>query len=275
MTQHRLTRRQVLAGLGGASVVAGVGVGRAARRPAYSRYTYAQSDGGVLRVAWYETYDDGSGTSFQESQAGTGEDNATRVLDPATAPAYVDDAPGPAITLSDVVPGDSGVLVVGVEVEQVPEGQSGVDVWLRIGSFDADGAGWVPVTEAENGIVEPEAVAGDATPDDGELDEELRVDLWRDGGVGGVVSPCDGRRGLAPLLVDGASLAAVTAASGPDAYGTGARLYECLTAGQSRCLALAWEIPATVGDRIQSDGVQFDVAFGATPCGDSNPWEAL
>lgn len=270
MNEDGLTRRQVLAGLGGAGVVvAGFGVARAARRPAYQRYTYAQSDdGGVLRVAWYETYDDGSGDEFQENQAGTGEDNATRVLDPNAGPSYVDDAPGPVVTLSNVLPGDSGVLVAGVEVAEVPEGEEGVDVWLRIGNFDQ---GWLPVEEAENGINEPESAAGDTSAADGELDEELRVALWKDGGVGGVVSPCDGRRGLAPLLAEG-DLSTVTAERGDDAYGAGVKLYDCLAAGQSRCLAFAWEIPTTVGDRIQSDSVQFDIAFGATSCGDPNPW---
>jgi hypothetical protein len=273
----QLTRRQLLAAAGVAGVgtgLAGAGLARAtARDPPYTRYTYAApGDTGErrLRVAWYERYNG----AFVGSTNGSGVSDGTAVFDPATDPTYVDD-PGPVIAVSNALPGDSGVLVVGLAAEAVEDDDEGVDVWLRVAL----------ASNAENGVNEPESLApgeddpiGPSSGDDdparplgtGELADTVRLQAWRDGGVGGV-GACNGQRApTETALADGSLAAVATTGSLAD----GELLLECLPQGGARCVSFAWEIPRETANHVQGDGVSFELEFVGQSCGAGDPFAA-
>lgn len=271
MTQ--LSRRQLLAAVGVAGVgtgVVGAGLARAtARDPPYTRYTYAapgDTDNRRLRVAWYETYND----QFVESTNASGEPDRTTVLDPAAEPTYVTD-PGPVIQVAGALPGDSGQLVVGLEADEVDTDNDGVDVWLRL-SLNGD---------LENGVNEPESLAtgeddplgptsGDGIPTGtGELGEAIQMQIWKDGGFGGVNACNGGSPDLNETVLADGSLADVAATSD---LADGARVVDCLAQGQSRCISLTWEIPRDAGNQLQGDSVDFDIEFVGQSCGGSDPF---
>jgi hypothetical protein len=128
--------------------------------------------------------------------------------------------------------------------------------------------------EAENGVNEREAKAGDTTVDAGELDEEATVEVWMDDSP---IGSCDGLRNfdetLGQPLVARAPFATAfdpTTAAGSDA---GIRLFDnCLDPGALRCVALSWEFPADASNRAQGDSFEFDFAFAAGPCGGDSPF---
>ena len=258
----KFTRRQLLAGLGGGSLALG-GVTCGQRPPRFTEYTYAapsdDTDDGRMRVAWYETY---NGATVGTQAATTDGEEA---LDPVDGPGYVTDATfvtdvsGPVISIGNVMPGDTGTLVVGIEV--VDEANAApLDVYLRAALTG----------DAENGINEPELIAGDTTTDDGELDESVTVEVWRDGSpLGG----CDGTRQfgavLEPALIEETTLDAGFAG---DVAGDGVLAFDCLSVGELRCVALRWALPETTGNEMQGDSAAFDVAFGGVACGSDSPF---
>jgi hypothetical protein len=260
------TRRELLAGIGGGTLaVGGLSLGR--RAPAFTQYTYAAPDDdtadGAVRVAWYETYNG----AFLENHAGTS-DGFDATLDPATEPAYVaeatyvTDGSGPVVSVGNVLPGDRGTLVVGLEVVD-REGAEPTDVWVR-GALTAD---------EENGRNGPELAGGDTTADDGELDEVALVELWRDGSPLGT---CNGRKEFDEEL----EAPIVERAPFGDAFGSnadigdadGVLVLEGLAVGALRCVALAWELPIGTDNRTQGDGLGFDLSFGAVPTGAGSPF---
>jgi len=260
-----LTRRGVLTALGGVGL--GTVAGRrlvAGRRPPFSRYTLAQptAGSGSLRVSWYERY---NGEPIEGS--GGVDADAVDTLAPETAPTYVDEAPSAVVSLDDVLPGDSGTLVVGLQAVDAD-----LNVWIRP-RITAD---------AENGQTEPELLAEGADADgDGELDSLTEVAYWLDNGV--VFGTCDGERGLfEPQLVTAADTAAAgTFGAVTDDFGDGVRLPfdggescpDALPAGGNRCVGFQWAIPESAGNLIQSDALSFDLEFVATACGDdANPF---
>lgn len=261
------TRRELLAGFGGGTLaIGGLTLGR--RPPRFSRYTYAAPDDdtndGLLRVAWYETYNG----AFVENHAGTTDDAAT-TLDPATEPAYVEEATlvtdvsGPVVSVGNVLPGDSGTLVVGLEVVD-GDGAEPLDVWFR----------GVVTEDAENGLREPEATDGDTTPDDGELDETAFVEVWLDGSP---LGSCDGimdiDESLRAPLVARAPFADAFADDADAGDADGLRVFDdCLQPGALRCVALSWELPAESDNRMQGDTLGFDFAFAAGPCDGDSPF---
>lgn len=258
MTSKQLNRRQVLAGLGAVgflTVGAGLGVGR---RPNFTRYTYAQTVGdtndAVLRVAWYESY---NGT-VQETQTGTadGTEDVNATLDPGTDPAFVEEASGPVISLPNVMPGDEGRLLVGLQAVTEP-----TKVWFRP----------TLTATAENGINEPERRAGDTTDgaDGGELQDAVGVRIFRDNGVAGV-GACDGSRMIGEdWLTSGEPTLATVDADFTD----GVQLVDCLQPDGTYCLGLEWQIPADWGNEIQGDSVEFALEFVGLPCSETcNPF---
>jgi len=265
----RLTRRKLLAGIGlGALGSYGTAVGRG--RPQYTHYTYAADgdpDDRRVRVAWYERYNG----VFQETQAGTDEERFDATLDPDTAPRYVTEATfvtdgaGPVVTVGNVLPGDHGTLVVGLEVADGDEFVTEpVDVWLRAG-VGAD---------TENETNGPERAAGDTSAGDGELDDELVVELWRDGAL---LGSCNGQRDFTEQL-EGPIVAPapMSVAFGPTSDvgdGDGQRILQSVAPGQSRCISFQWELPfETATNRSQGDGVVFDLRFGAVPVDEASPF---
>lgn len=265
----RFTRRELLAGIG-LGTLGTYGTTLSRGQPRYTHYTYAADgdpDDRRIRVAWYERYNG----VFQETQAGTDDPGFDTTLDPDSAPEYVTEATfvtdveGPVLTVGNVLPGDRGTLVVGIEVADddtlVPEP---VDVWLRAG-IDAD---------TENGINGPEQAAGDTSGTNGELDDELVVELWRDGAP---LGSCNGRRDFTEAL-EGSIVepAPVSVAFGPASDvgdADGRRVLTSLDPGQSRCIAVQWTLPIeSATNRSQGDGVVFDLRFGAVPVDGASPF---
>lgn len=267
----QLTRRKLLAGIGiGTLGIGGFTLGRS--RPRFTYYTYA-ADGDVddrrVRVAWYERYNG----SFLETQNGTTDPGFDATLDPESVPAYVEEATlvtdvsGPVVSIGNVLPGDEGSLVVGLEVvddgDFIPET---VDIWFQAGL----------TADAENGLTDPEQTAGDTSPTDGELDDETVVEVWRDGAP---LGSCNGRKDFTEQLESPVvDLSPMSVAFGPDssvADVEGERVFSSVAPGQSRCLALAWAFPEPdATNRSQGDSVVFDLRFGAAPAGDASPFVA-
>lgn len=268
-----LTRRKLLAAIGGVGLLA-VGprvVGALGHDPAFTQYTYAQSTGPNLRVAWYERY---NGTLAEESNRFT--DGAPLTNDSDSFNASGDDgrfvdvtgpdavAAGPVLSIPNAQPGDGGLLLIGLRAD-------GADAraWLSIEAYEF----------AENSLTEPERTGGDGTTDGtatdaGELQDYVDVECWYDTGRLGVGS-CNGRRDFS----EEAFVASGTLAEVSDALSGGVPLTfglvgdPCIDAGTQRCLALRWRIDPSVTNVIQSDSARLDIAFAATACDETtNPF---
>jgi hypothetical protein len=241
MTALRITRRTLLAGLGAAGAV-GVGATQLprvlGRSPQYAYYTYAAPDS-LVRVAWYETYNG----AFLEATNEHTETNASTVLDPADTPLYVPEATGPVLSIGNVLPGDSGVVVLGIEAE---DGGTPANVRVR------------PILTAndENGRTEPEQRAGDGTAASGELADAVRLAVWRDDAP---TRACDGERGVSDTTIVEDSLRTVS-----DRFGANGIDLGCLDPGDARCLGFAWRFDG--GNDVQGDSVTFDVVVDAVDC---------
>lgn len=259
------TRRGVLTALGGVGLAAVAGSGLAgASHPPFSRYTLAQTTEGTgsLRVAWYERYN-----GVRVESTGNGTADVAETLDPSTDPTYVDDAPGAVVALGNVLPGDSGTLVVGLQAIDAD-----LNVWFRPRL----------TLDAENGQTEPEALEeGLDSSDQGELGSATNVLCWLDNSS--IFGACDGdvdpfeRRVRNPDDVE----ANGTFVSVDEAFEAGVRLPfdggedcpDALPEGGNRCVGLRWELPADVGNVVQSDSLEFDLEFVAVSCGDdTNPF---
>lgn len=277
------SRREILAGLGtvGVGTFASIALftGRSRGFTTYTRVPMAQGRGRGrgqqgspssststgstqqdqhgLRVAWWESYNG----RVVETQGDGSETDATRVLDDGSDPTFVSEATGPVVSVGNVLPGDEGVVGVGIEAD-VP-GNEEVAVWFRTRL----------VSTSENGINEPESKHPDENPDDpddgGEMDDLTEVTVWENAGLAGLGAN-DGR--IVPVVenvVGEGSLREVFAES--DLAG-GIEL-DCLGGGGTTYLALRWELPDTVGNVVQSDSATFDLEFRAARCGAGNPFE--
>lgn len=260
------TRRRVLGGVAAAGFLTlGVGWGASAMRPPpYTKYTYAQTDSETgdsrLRVAWYETYNG----AFQEAQNASTETNGTRILDPASDPEYVDEAAGPVITLNNLMPGDSGKVVIGLGAQSIPEDESGMDVWVNTELL----------ANRENGVTEPERK--DPEEDDpgggastGELADALQSTFWLDSGPLGTFGACDGVLGLGDSVIRTGSLLETF-----NALNDGVQIGTALDEGDHVCLGFEWGLPADVGNKAQTDSVEFDVTFVGRSAGAGNPFSS-
>lgn len=269
----KLTRRQLLAGIG-VTGTASFG-GRALRRePAYTHYTYAQTDetGIDLRVAWYERY---NGQRLERTPGGLSLTDNTTWEDAAAEGEYVNVGKqrtsdevlaggGPVIHLDDVLPGDTGTLVVGLHSELAP-----ASVTLRAGGPGPDGG---PVF-AENGRNEPESKV-DATPDASELGDDVQVTVWYDDGIAGF-GAADGRRplgGFVEQVIVAGSLRSVLADL---AEGVPLDAYGCFERGTPRYVGFSWHLPDDVGNRVQGDSASFGLVFDAVACERGEASEAV
>jgi len=264
-----LTRRKLLAGIGSGTLAVGGIVAVENRAPSsrqFSQYTYAAPDDDIddrrLSIAWYERY---NGT-FVENHADTNDDLET-TLDPDGGPGYaeeatfVTDVSGPVVSVGNVLPGDTGVLVVGLEVVEDPADP--LAVWLRASVTD----------DGEHGINEPERVAGDTTPNDGELDEVAVVEVWRDGSPFG---SCNGRKEfdetLESSVVAPEPFAEAFAPESDVGDDDGLLAFDCLDPGTLQCVALRWDVPDDTGNQAQGDSLGFEFSFAGGPCGGASPF---
>jgi hypothetical protein len=256
----------VLASIGAVGLVtSGASVVGAVRgEPPYTHYTYAQTDDGLpnLQIAWYETY---NGT-FQERSSSGLEPNNESFEDAASAGEFVDDDAagyvdaGPVISFDNVMPDDEGHLAIGLLTTNQP-GQ----VWFRP---------YAPATldgnpnYLENDHIEPERTAGDTTDTVGELQDELRIEVWYDSGMMGL-GACNGRfeESVEQLVGDGTGVVSGTLREMSEQFPEGIQLFDgCTEVGESRCVGVRWWLPGDTGNHVQTDSVGFELQFAATEC---------
>lgn len=265
----KLTRRKLLGGIGLGTFGVSGGTFDRSRRD-YSHYTYAahgDTDDHRLAIAWYERYNG----RFQERQNGASDPGLADTLDPDSRPAYsteatfVSDETGPGISLGNVLPGDEGTLVIGLEaVDGVAITEEPLDVWLQAGITADD----------ENGVNGPELAAGDVTSTNGELDDELTVEIWRDGSPLGT---CNGQKEfdetLEQPIISRTPMSVAFNSSSSIGSENGRRIVDGLDPGEAQCIALAWAFPkATATNRSQGDSVRFDLRFGGVGRGTPSPF---
>lgn len=275
-----LSRRQVLAGLGAVGLVAaGPRLVRAAGgEPPFTNYTLAQSDGDGpdLRIAWYETYNGVYQEDSNRFTSGPGlQPTNASFNDSAQAGRFVntvnttnpEDAvePGAVIGIDNVLPGDEGVVVIGLLAEQAD-----ARVWFELDLLEMP----------ENGLYEPEITGGDDTdgPQGGELQDAIDVELWYDNGL---TSGCDGVRSGSEEFVSGLSTLGSLDGTLEEVANQGVELdfdllgTGCLPAGVERCVAFRWSFPEAPDNNLsQTDGVSFSLRFVALSCSNTdNPFD--
>jgi predicted ribosomally synthesized peptide with SipW-like signal peptide len=259
---YRLSRRRVLAGLGGVGLAsAGAGLGTSALLSDDESFENNLITAGTLDllVGYYWYYDQGNAGSGSMSGTtdGSGEFSAE---------------------LGDVKPGDSGLLAFCPQIEKNP-----AYLWL-CGELTAND---------ENGLTEPEGdvdeTGGDPGEGNGELAQNIEVtasycqlddDIADDGdddsgndgfGRDDIASSTQVWTGtLAEFLtavengvpLDGSGSGGGFPAPGDQACfdGTGDEVVD------NPCLCLEWEVPTDVGNEIQSDSLAFDLEFHAMQC---------
>jgi len=158
-----ISRRAVLGGVAGLGFAFGAGRLFTGSAVAYTQQAAAGGSGGLL-VYWRETV---NGGVTESSLPSTGDGSQPT---------------GPVVDLTNAQPGDRGALAVGLALGEDVE--SSARVWMALVPRG-------PTPYAENGINEPERKAGDVTPDVGELQEYVHVDVWYDDGFFGL-GGCDG-----------------------------------------------------------------------------------
>lgn len=268
-SKPELNRRTLLVGLGGLGV-AGIGYGQlhtAGRPRTYTHYTYAEPMGGTyqldgggiavdastgprLRVSWYSTY---NGSLLTGSPLSTGNDTAEWAYDDADG--YVSDVDGPAIRVSNVMPGDSGTASIGLLAEEAD-----TRVWLRISPSCEDGGDCPPLSENP-------------------LANAIEIELWYDTGIFGLFG-CQGAESssFGEPIADGVLADAPTVEDVDGSVFEGLELNpgvlsnSVLEEGERLCLAFAWAFPTNLenANDLQGTSVAFDVEFRAVAADDPN-----
>lgn len=240
MKPTTLTRRRLLAGAGAAGLASVTGLSLLTDDAL--GYTHSATITGASEVSlqsdWRATH---NGSVVSESG-----DGVEMTDDGATA------------TVSNVLPGDTGTL----SFQVTPESEDGEtpQVQPRL---------TLDLTETpENGRSEPERKVGDDTPDVGELQDYLQVEVWYDTGIMGVDSfgGDNGTHDLGEGLVDSdaqGSLAAVANVLDDVAVGN------CLGGDDSLAVTMGWEFPEKqeYQNVTQGDSVEFDVVLVPDQCG--------
>lgn len=245
------------------------------RDDSVSRRTLLGAASGVLGFAGMGTLAEARKVAFTQSrqiemQATTSETDARlevdwtewyngEVVGERTSP---EDAPG-QIQIPDVKPGDSGRLTLGLSTTAEEGDPPAAAITMRVLATDRD----------ENGRNEPERKAGDTTPNVGELQEFIDVELWYDTGIRMEGVPlygtCDGEENAGDTELASGSLGEVAGeytldvdASNPLGLGS------CLEPDESVCLTLDWQLDPDEGNVnvIQSDSVEFAIAFEPREC---------
>jgi predicted ribosomally synthesized peptide with SipW-like signal peptide len=295
-----LTRRKALAAIGSIGVAsAGAGLGTSAYFSDQESFENNRLTAGTLdmKVSWEEHYSDWSEDEAEYAHMEDGDlvvddregfmnatlqegypDEETRAAidagetDPCDVLADVpDDLEKPVIELADLKPGDFGEVTFDFTLCENPG-----YVWLNGGL----------VSEAENGLTEPEA----DDPDEGEgveLADEIQVTVWYDDGDNVLEDP---ETVVTDREFEPNPSSAAVDVSGPDrivaqgslrdvltqlAAGNGVPLDADPTTDARNCftdsptvhyLGVAWELPVDHANEIQSDSVTFDIGFYTEQC---------
>jgi predicted ribosomally synthesized peptide with SipW-like signal peptide len=152
--------------------------------------------------------------------------------------------------------GGPATFLDGVRVSPGSSG-SGTVTLRNVGSIDGHlSLTAVRVVDAENGVSDPEADAGDDSPEDGELAENLVASAS--------LSGADGSRDICP---GGTALPSLFAAG--VTYDAGYPL----AAGEEATFEFEWELPESVGNEIQGDSAGLELSFGLhqRPTGEALP----
>ena len=150
----------------------------------------------------------------------------------------------------DVKPGDYGEDTVSLTVDN--------DAWLRM---------LINITaDTDNDCTEPETVAesGCVTNGDGELLENLLFKVWLDQGVtSGFQGPQDLSECDNDLVgqFEPTIISEGTVQNGEIWNLADYPSYNHLVAGEKACFGIAWRLPGTVGNEVQSDGVEASMEF--------------
>jgi predicted ribosomally synthesized peptide with SipW-like signal peptide len=247
---YRLSRRKVLAGLGGVGLAsAGAGLGTTALFSDTESFDGNTITAGTLDllVGYYSYWDQGMAGSGQVSGTQNGDGTVSGEL-------------------TDVKPGDSGILAFCPQIKDNP-----AYLWL-CGELTAN---------AENGMTEPEGDVDDTSGEgNGELAQSMEVtakycDLDDDIGDDGftpddIASSTEVWTGtLADFLSDienGVPLDGSGTGDGFPAPGDQACFAGTGDDAENPCLCLEWDVPTDVGNEIQSDSLAFDLEFHADQC---------
>ena len=159
-----------------------------------------------------------------------------------------------------VVPGDSGSVTMRatlLEREEQATDDARLFLLFRLRNT------------AENGINEPEANAGDTTPNDGELEDYTRITVWKDDGF--VSGNGELELGDIPVIGDteiasGTLAEVATSTAFEDGYQILVDGEGCLSPGDEVYVSFRWSIPEHVGNVIQGDSATFQVGFDPRPC---------
>lgn len=155
---------------------------------------------------------------------------------------------------SDIKPGDHGEDTVSLHV--------GNDAWLRLvinGLVNND----VTCTEPE-GVAEGDVTCEGAGNGTGELQQNLLFNMWLDQGVTSGFQGTD--PGECDNLYGGELFEPTIISEGPiDTNGETWQLSDFggayLLANQTACFGIAWILPSTVGNEVQTDSFVGDMAF--------------
>jgi len=148
----------------------------------------------------------------------------------------------PPVSVSDVEPGDGGVVDLSLTLSGSP-----ARLWVRGTATDF----------AERGLVEAEQSAGDAG-EPGELQEYVQVRLWYDGDDDGRVDGGDN------LVYEG-TLADLDTLDGEDGW---VPLTEACVPPGTHTARFRWELPTDAPNTVQTDSASFSlgVAADASAC---------
>jgi predicted ribosomally synthesized peptide with SipW-like signal peptide len=169
------------------------------------------------------------------------------VRDNTNNPGDDDDLTQPLADLSDMKPGDSGCLDVGLELVDNP------------GYICVSGS----LSESENGMSEPEADVDDS-PDEGELGKHIQATLFYDTDGDSVTE--DG----CEIDDDDIVLAEGSLRQVFKHLDQGVPLTDdedaCIAGGQRHTVVLHYELPAETGNVVQTDSATFDLTFYTEQC---------
>jgi predicted ribosomally synthesized peptide with SipW-like signal peptide len=146
---------------------------------------------------------------------------------------------GPFFDFTNVKPGDHGEKTISLHVD------NDAWAWVKIYNLHND----------DNGLTEPESeVDTTGGADQGELAQKLHFKIWADADCDNILDSGE------TILTEGSGITQCVVwpiDGGPE---TG---IQPLTASHNYCIGVAWDIPNTVDNIIQSDSYTGDIAFYA------------